>query len=115
MRVRTIQRFSMKEEDPYGSWKRLYLKFFGSPRFPWDRKRERERDLRAANWILCLSGCNSASIINTRVSVILIVRQCGEGQDRGKILLRELFSSLASVFNLLRGISLNFLWIIRKK
>lgn len=43
MRVRTIQRFSMKEEDPYGSWKRLYLKFFGSPRFPWDRKRERER------------------------------------------------------------------------
>ena len=50
--VRTIQRFSMREEDTHGSWKRLYLKLAAPLRK--ERERERERDLRAANWVLLL-------------------------------------------------------------
>lgn len=41
--VRTIQRFSMREEDTHGSWKRLYLKLAATLGAFMGRK-ERERE-----------------------------------------------------------------------
>lgn len=54
--VYTYVRFSMREEDTHGSWKRLYLKLAAPlDAFMGRKEREREGDLRAANWILCFS------------------------------------------------------------
>lgn len=41
--VRTIQRFSMREEDTHGSWKRLYLKL-AAPLGAFMGRKERERE-----------------------------------------------------------------------
>lgn len=67
--VRTIQRFSMREEDTHGSWKRLYLKLAAPLGAFMEGEREGGREIyeRQIGFYASLdSGCNSGSIINTR-------------------------------------------------